>query len=639
MMKFFRKYNKQMLAIIMALLMIVFIGGSALQGLLQPDPNVQIATSNLGPITQQDQRVATVETELLARLGQDWQRPLFSDNEPLTPSDWVLLSREAEKLGVTVDEMAVRTSPQFGSQYEAIRAVAHHMKVKPDAVIAALAKLQTIRQAAMSIASAGAPGEAEVIAAARDSLERVKIRAVVLPAEAFVNPDATFTDAQIKEQFDKYRERERGQGLEFGYYRKPAIRVQYIKIDRDAIAGHIGIPNEERKAKAYYEQNREKDPLFRRKPDEMIVHEVEIGPPAPTPTPYMDWEQAKEAAKTELRKDLAGENVQRIVDWLIPTMAEAWMGVTPGESGYKPAPAEVAQTDYYNRLVERLPPALRYPDTVTVHATDYFTQADAAKVPELGPLSVRSGQSLIARSFGTVVFNNEGIVPKIPQGEKVNAAEYLSLHQTGPFPLTDPRNGNVYVYRVIEVRPGGPAESVDQVRDEVIADLRLLQGFEKAEARAESLRSCCLASDLLKDAYEADPELASFRESGEGTKTGFFEPPPFSRIGQAPAWKGRPADGAFVGGGLGKLSNKTIDAIFAMAHSAEKLAVLELPERAAVMTVEWVETIPAQEEEFAGQRKTLATQLTDTRWREFVNDWFDPEKIRARNGFDLVRQR
>jgi hypothetical protein len=260
-------------------------------------------------------------------------------------------------------------------------------------------------------------------------------------------------------------------------------------------------------------------------------------------------------------------------------------------------------------------------------------------VPELGPLSVRSGQSLIARSFGSVVFNNEGIIPKIPDDEKVNLAEYLALHQTGPFPLSDPRNGNVYVYRVVEVRPGGPAESVEQVRDEVIADLRLLQGFEKAKARAESLRSCCLASEPLKDAYEADPELAAFRETGEGTKTGFFEPPAFSRVGQAPAWKGRPADGAFVGGGLGKLSNQTIDAIFELADSGDKLAVLELPERAAVMTVEWVETVPAQEEEFAGQRKTLSTQLSDGRFREFLNDWFDPKNIRARNGFELVRQR
>lgn len=639
MMKFFRKYNKQLLAFFMALLMIVFIAGSALEGLLRPDPNFEIGKSKLGSITAKDQRRATEETELLARMGQDWQRPLFSENEPLTPSDWILLSREAERMGVVPDKAVIETSPSFASQFQAIRTVAHHMKVKPDEVIAALARLQSIRQTALTMANAATPSEAEIIAAGRDSLERVKVRAVVLPAEAFVDSNATFTDAQIKEQFEKYRERERGQGLEFGYYRQPAIKVQYIKIDRDAIAGQIKIANEERRAKAYYEQHREKDPIFRRKSEDMRVYDVEIGPPAPTPTLYVDWEQAAETAKTELRKEMASENVQRIVDWLIPTMTEAWMGLTPAETGYKTAPTDVAQADYYAKLVERMPPGLRFPDTVTIHTTEFFTQADATKVPELGPLSVRSGQSLMARSFGSVVFNNEKIVEKIPDNERSNSSDYLALHQTGTIPLSDGKSGNVYVFRVVDFRPGGPAESVDQVREEVIADLRLMQGFEKAKVRAESLRSCCLANDPLKDAYEADPELAAFRESGEGTKTGYFEPAPFSRIGQAPAWKGRPADGAFVGGGLGKLSNKAIDSIFAMGQGGDKFAVLELPERGAVMTVEWVENVAAQEEEFASQRNIIVSQLSDSRFRDFVNDWFDPEKIRARNGFDLIRQR
>jgi hypothetical protein len=67
--------------------------------------------------------------------------------------------------------------------------------------------------------------------------------------------------------------------------------------------------------------------------------------------------------------------------------------------------------------------------------------------------------------------------------------------------------------------------------------------------------------------------------------------------------------------------------------------VLELPDRSSVMTVEWVETIPPQVEEFEGTRKSLVTQLTENRWREFVNDWFDPEKIRARSGFSLISNR
>ncbi len=634
MMKFFRKYNKQLLAFFMVLLMIVFIGGSALQGLLAPDLNVEIAKSNLGSITQHDQRAANDETRILESMGQNWQRPLFNDTDPITPVDWILLSREADKLGVSVDEAAIETNSSFESMMDQVRIVAHNLRVKPSTVVAAMAKLQAIRQAAMSIATASMPSEAEVINAARNSMERVKVRAVLLPAEAFVDQNASFSEAQINEQFDKYRDRERGPGLQFGYYRKPSIKVQYIKVDRDAIAAKVGVPNEERKAKAYYEEHREKDPAFRRKAEELAA--APEGPQAPV---YVDWEQAKETAITKLRKEYADENVQKIADWLISTMTDPWMGIAPAESGYKSAPSEVADLEYYSRVVKRLPQPMQFENAITIPTTDFFTQQDAAKVPELGPLSVRSGQSLVARGFGAVAFNNEVIVPNIPSGGKINAADYLARNQTAPFPLTDPRNGNVYLFRVIDSQPGGPSESVDQVRDQIIVDLRLQKGFEAAKVRAQSLRSCCQASEPLKDAYEADPELAAFRDSGEGAKTGFFEPPPFSRIGLLSASKGRPSDGVFVPGGLGKLPNETIDAIFSLTDTPEKLAVLELPDRASVMTVEWVETIPAQEEEFAGTRKSLVTQLSDNRWREFVNDWFDPEKIRARSGFNLVRNR
>jgi hypothetical protein len=337
----------------------------------------------------------------------------------------------------------------------------------------------------MAIATASAPSEAEVVSAARNSLERVKTRAVLLPAEAFVDQNASFSDAQIKELFDKYRDRERGPGLQFGYYRKPGIKVQYIKVDRDAIAAKVGVPNEERKAKAYYEENREKDPAFRRKPEEMVAP-----PEGPQPAAYIDWEQARETAITKLRKEYADDNVQRIVDWLNTTMTEPWMGVAPSESGYKAAPAEVADVEYYNKMVKRLPQPLQFENTITVHTTEFFTQQDAAKVPELGSLSVRGGQSLVARSFGSVAFNNDAIVPKIPSGNKVNPADYLARYQTPPFPLTDPRNGNVYLFRMIDSQPGGPSESVDQARDQVIADLRLQKGFEAAKARAQALQSC-----------------------------------------------------------------------------------------------------------------------------------------------------
>ena len=42
MMKFFRKYNKQLLAVFVVLLMLVFVGGSALQFFITPNPGARV---------------------------------------------------------------------------------------------------------------------------------------------------------------------------------------------------------------------------------------------------------------------------------------------------------------------------------------------------------------------------------------------------------------------------------------------------------------------------------------------------------------------------------------------------------------------------------------------------------------------
>ncbi|MDO8629095.1 MAG: hypothetical protein Q7R41_01270, partial [Phycisphaerales bacterium] len=634
---------KHLLAFFMTLLMIVFIGGSALQGLLTPNPNPEIARSGFGPIMLYDQQKALEETKLLESIGQSWQRPLSSDAKPLESVDWILLSREAEKLGVSVDEAAVETSPGFESQMSQIQMVAHQLRVKPDLIISALARLQSIQQAAIAVAGSSVPSEAEVIRSARDALEKVSIRAVLLPAEAFANPNAEFTPEEIAAQYSAHREREKGTGLNFGYYQQPRIKVQFLKIDRGIIAANIGVPNLERKAKTYYEERRATDPAFRRSPEELNAKDpaeagLIVGPPAPKPTPWVDWEQARDAATTKLREQFADENVQRIVDWAIPFTSEAWIDAAKRDNGYKTAPQDVASADYYDRLVERLPQTLKYSGAVTVHVTDFFSQSDASKVSDIGGTIVRGEPGLVARNFGPLAFRNEAIIPRIPEDEGAAAADYLAMYQTSSHPLSDYRKGDVYVFRVIEARPGGPAESVDQVRDQVIADLRLRRGFEAAKKHAESLRSCA-ANDPLRSAYESDPELAAFRETGEGAKTGFFEPPPFSRVLRGRAATGRTKDGMFVGGGLDKLSNDIVDACFALAADPQKTAVMEMPDRAAVLVVEWVETIPAGEDEFNSMRGQLVTQLTDSRWREFINDWLDPGRIRARTGFDLIRNK
>ena len=130
MMKFFRKHNKELLALFMSMLMVVFIGGSALKGMLTPSANRVVATSALGEISYADQNEAKAVTEVLDRIGEQWRSPLGT-SKPIEIIDWILLSREAKTLGTQVGEAAVRSTmtPQQ------LDMLSRQLKVKPAAII------------------------------------------------------------------------------------------------------------------------------------------------------------------------------------------------------------------------------------------------------------------------------------------------------------------------------------------------------------------------------------------------------------------------------------------------------------------------------------------------------------------------
>jgi hypothetical protein len=202
-------------------------------------------------------------------------------------------------------------------------------------------------------------------------------------------------------------------------------------------------------------------------------------------------------------------------------------------------------------------------------------------------------------------------------------------------PLTDDKTGNLYVFRVVDSKPAHAPESFVKVRDQVVEDLRLLRGFETARSRAESLRACT-ATQSLREAYEADTDLVAFKEQKESVNSGYFEPPAISRVLKYQASRGRSPTGVFVGIGIGNVPNEVVDQFFAMEHADEKVKVIELKDRAAVLLAEWVETKPPGEDEFNALRKELISQLSDARWRDAASAWLDPEKVRARTGFALV---
>jgi len=638
MLKFFRKHNKKLLAIFMALLMIVFIGGSALENLLTPSTDRVVAESQLGSIGYKDQQRAMAMTQILNRLGIPWDTPFpGATTPPLQTIDWILLTREAERMGL-------KTSPPAAKAWAAklfevgVDELARRLRIKQDHILDAIAEYLAIRQTGQAVLNAAVPSVAEARTVGAQTLDKVLVNAVVLPAKAFYDPEAEFSEEEIMAQWSAYRDNEPGKGLNCGYYVSPAVKVQYVKIDRDVLMERAGVANLARKARQYYDKNQTTDPLFRRPAEQMHQPDPEGGDAGfvgPEPPPYLNWEDVRDAAMDKVRRENADEVAERVANWLIEQAAVRWIDLTPKENGYKTAPADVAALDHYDKLIERLPPSMSFPEAVSVRMTGFFNEDTAATVESIGTAAFRppSGLSL---TFKVLAFLNEGIVESIPTDEGTVRGDYMARYQTCQYPLTD-FAGNHYLFRVMETQPGHPAESVDEVRQRVLADMRLLRGLDSARARAEGLRACT-PGETLQEAYESDASLVELMDSPDASGGGYFESSLVSRATLQQATSGEANAQVFVPGGVGLVPAEVVDRWFHLEFTDDKTAIMELKDRASVLLVEWVETQTGREDEYEEQNTRLVSQLTERRVQDALQDWLDPQQIRARNGFALVER-
>lgn len=672
MMKFFRKYNKYLLAVFMVLLMIVFVAGDALNRLAAPSGNRTVAESRLGPITYADQAAVSSSTNILDFMGLDWQRPVVFSPKTLELIDWILVTREAAKLGLRPSEEALKVSiGELGGDAQ-LDSMARRLRVKPSSIAQAIADYLSVQELSRYVGAASAPNEAEIRVVARNTLDKLRLEAAILPAKAFLDEEFTPSEDEIAAHFKQYREKEPGQGMDFGYRIAPTAKVQFIQINRDKVAEQVRVPNLERKAHTYYSKNRKTDLRFRKSPEELEAAAADIKKSADDvvdatadadsdkksgddtagdsgeeqseeqaevavvePSPYKDWEQAKEIAIEEIRKQTANEKVARLTDWVLDTLTEPWLDIERGDDGYKPTPEAVGKIAYYDEATSAIPTVLAYPGSVVTGTTSFFTQAKAFEVPLIGSAVYRPPSGL-PEYLGKLAFRAKAFVPSVSREDGQNPEQYLSEFETCRQPLTG-ENGNVYIIRVVATRDAHAPDTIDEVRDQVVEDLRLKRAFEEANTRAVALKAA-RGGFTLEDAYENDEILKALRESGALSAGTYSQPEPFARLREGEAARGRGSDRIFVSPELGFIPVDIVEKCFELGKADDKTVIFELPDRPAVLVIRWIETVPAREDDFAKVRIRLTEEMTAVRIQQAITEWLDPDKIRARSGFALVGQ-
>lgn len=648
MMKWLRKHNRTLLMVFMAFLMVVFVAGSALQDMLLPSPGLEVQfETDYGEVNANQMAAAGSETSLLEQMGVDWQQPALI-GQPIAIPDWIMLKQEAMDSGYRPNVALARSSVADEENRRLLETRAHQLRVKPEAFYQASANWDMVRSAGNAVARAFIPSEAEIRAEARAMLDKVRISAVLLNGRAFIDRDQEFTDAELRAFFDKYKAVERGRGLgEFGYFRSHAVKLEYIKIDHDAIMAELRAKAAEsealeeqlwREARQHYDTYATQGNFeYRKPPADVIAPDREPGSPvAPEPpdSPFFSWEEAKDKAYDYALEARANQSVERIGSWLVRRLTEPWVDSERGEDRYKKPPPGFTEPGFLQSVVAAIPARINYPSAITVTTTNFFTEDGVLDVPDIGRAYYATPNSL-AKGLARLAFQTQGVVP---MPSDASPMEYLARYQPCRYLLRAKRDsGSGYIFRVIDVRNPRPAESVDEVYNQVVSDLRTHHGLERAKQHAQSLMDAARETGSLKEAFTNHEELKTMSEQKlTSAMVRFVEPPPFARLDlDVPASQ---RDRSMVKvEGLGNLPRDLAEKLFKMSENPDPLTVIELPAWPAVIVVQWHESIPGRQDEFEQLRSEISQGLMIDRRITALRNWYDPEKIRARNGYKLVQ--
>jgi len=293
MLKFFREYNKYILAVGVALLMIAFLIQPTLS-MFTPDPREEvIGTIGGEEVTLGDQRVADTHLRVLESVS-----PIllaFAGNtpgEPPHPLQWFLMLRDAQSMGLSASDAQVNellvalnfdearlasVSRQMGMSRQAVREALRQWIVVleykelvnglahtrfDERLRYALTAMQLMQRGNYMIglglsesAFGGAPRLREPLLKRfmYDEQTRVRITALVVPSDRYVLGVSEPDEQTQNELFERYKESLPGEGEPYGLgYRVPdRVKIEYLEIPMSRLREKVRV--EEADALAYGE--------------------------------------------------------------------------------------------------------------------------------------------------------------------------------------------------------------------------------------------------------------------------------------------------------------------------------------------------------------------------------------------------
>lgn len=658
MMKFFRKYNKALLAVFMSLLLVVWLLGDIIMGGSgqQNVDSTPRGTLYGRDVSLNDMTNSFNEANILQWVGVPWEGRIGRDgrgglvmmglwasalksvvgedpnlmqmyfrqvrSEPLTVDDWYMLDAEARASGVVVpDEAVERFKAENGISGEVIAAVRNQHGVSVAAINRALQSYVRILEVIDLASKSLKPSEADIRDFVRQTQEKVRIAAVMVDPEKLVDTNYQPSDAEIQEQFDKYKDKDPvpGSNDEFGYRLPERSQIEYLRLDVAAMAARQQLPGDD-ELYAYWEGHKNEFMKPTSRPT--------TGPAATQPQrdePFNTFSEARQKVVDKIRDERARAEVLRLAREAIGRLNRPWESApTTQPSGYREAPESEKAPDLYDRQAASF--ESRYPSVFTVTKLGLMTEEALSTQPGLSEaMASRGGMGAV--SLARAAFLVAGLEAKRADDPE-HARFYRNVYETCAEPFLDAQ-GNAFILRTTSVEPKRPPASWQDAREQLVADLRKVRAANEAEQRAKALAEKAQQMGLM-EAFKADGDLLV--KLGQPA---YKAPPAFSRKRSFAYGTQLFVQPNYVTGISGDAD--LIDLCFNMAAETTtqpvNIKVHKLASEKQWVVVEFKELLPVTEAEYQKSRAEGFNHVMLERRVAFLTNWFDSEQIKQRVGW------
>ncbi len=502
--RFFRKYNKFILAGGGTLLMVAFLIQPFMNQFGPNRANAAIGFIDGQKITGRDMVAARNELDHLQTL-----MPELGLGQ-IDPMQWLMMQYEARQIGLDASRSEVENLlVQMKLDEDGLERHAHRQGVSVGymrQVLASFVRFMHYRQVIEGLSGDGRLRVSRPVVErfVHDWLSTVWITAVQVPSTNYLDRVEPPDEQTLSNLFERYKDSLPGEGGPYGFgYRHPdRVRLEYLEIPGDALRDSVTVGEDE--GMQYYQENK-KDFVIDR-PAAVGAAEAE-GPDKSTPVQYKDYLEVRKLIIGRLINDKARALGERMIKSAMQLVKDHNRGLT-NKDGYLVLDDEAAekwQALALTALGEQLNKQFGVNPAYYRFDQQNLDRDDSAVLPGIG--ATRLLESPLPAGFADVVFSARQLL-----GADTDSP-LAKLHvQHGVVAVEAPLvsvNDSFYLFRILAVNAEHSPASIDEVKLRVEADARRLAAYQLLLAEQDAWRDRARSENLEPIAEQLGTEVLS----------------------------------------------------------------------------------------------------------------------------------